>query len=184
MRDADRLSHIKWRRQCHIVFALKYRWQIIHGKYREYAPSFFHDDSWVAAGSGRLDLIGTPWGEALYTKVAFDLEDKPQIAVVPVNHTKEKHSPSAWRFSNAIPSWSWNGLDGKKAKVEVYSKAPVVELYVNGEKVGKKKFRKNCCFNFSVIYKGGKIEAVAKDKDGKEAITESEDEPIVDVRVI
>lgn len=168
MRDADRLSHIKWRRQCHIVFALKYRWQIIHGKYREYAPSFFHDDSWVAAGSGRLDLIGTPWGEALYTKVAFDLEDKPQIAVVPVNHTKEKHSPSAWRFSNAIPSWSWNGLDGKKAKVEVYSKAPVVELYVNGEKVGKKKFRKNCCFNFSVIYKGGKIEAVAKDKDGKE----------------
>lgn len=137
-------------------------------EYREYAPSFFHDDSWVAAGSGRLDLIGTPWGEALYTKVAFDLEDKPQIAVVPVNHTKEKHSPSAWRFSNAIPSWSWNGLDGKKAKVEVYSKAPVVELYVNGEKVGKKKFRKNCCFNFSVIYKGGKIEAVAKDKDGKE----------------
>ena len=26
---------------------------------------------------------------------AFELIDKPQIAVVPVSHTKEKHSPSA-----------------------------------------------------------------------------------------
>ena len=61
----------------------------------------------MTAGSGRLDLIGDPLGEALYTKVAFELEDKPQIAVVPVTHTDDKHSPSAWKFSNAIPSWSW-----------------------------------------------------------------------------
>ena len=71
-------------------------------EYKEYAPSFAHGAGWLAAGSGRLDLIGTPQGEALYTRVAFELEDKPQIAVVPVSHTDERHSPSAWRFSNAI----------------------------------------------------------------------------------
>ena len=137
-------------------------------EYRDYAPDFLHGVGWVTAGSGRVDLIGTPLGEALYTKVAFELEDKPQIAVVPVSNTKSKHSPSAWKFSNAIPSWSWNGLNGKKAKVEVYSRAPVVELYINGKKVGRKKFKKNCKFDFSVRYYDGEITAVNLDKQGKE----------------
>ena len=137
-------------------------------EYREYAPDFKHSVGWMTAGSGRIDLIGNPLGEALYTLVAFELTDKPQIAVVPVSHTGEKHSPSAWKFSNAMPSWSWNGLDGKKAKVEVYSRAPVVELYINGKKVGRKKFKKNCRFDFDVKYRGGEITAVNLDKNGNE----------------
>ena len=137
-------------------------------EYKEYAPDFKHTVGWIAAGSGRLDLIGNPLGEAYYTRVAFELEDKPQIAVVPVSHTGEKHSPSAWKFSNALPTWSWNGLNGKKANVEVYSRAPIVELYVNGKKVGRKKFKKNCRFDFTVKYYDGEITAVALDKDGKE----------------
>ncbi|MBP5242964.1 MAG: DUF4982 domain-containing protein, partial [Clostridia bacterium] len=85
-----------------------------------------------------------------------------------VSHTDEKHSPSAWKFSNAIPSWRWNGLDGKKAKVEVYSRAPVVELYINGKKAGKKKFKNNCRFTFTAPYQSGEITAVNLDKDGNE----------------
>ncbi len=137
-------------------------------EYREYAPEFRHGVGWATAGSGRLDLIGMPLGEALYTKTAFELCDAPQIAVVPVSHTGEKHSPSAWKFSNAIPSWSWNGLDGRKAAVEVYSRAPVVELYVNGKRVGRKKFKKNCRFDFMTRYRGGELTAVALDKNGNE----------------
>ncbi len=137
-------------------------------EYKEYAPSFAHGVGWVTAGSGRIDLIGNPLGEALYTKVAFELTDEPQIAVVPVSHTDEKHSPSAWKFSNALPTWSWNGLDGKKARVEVYSRAPIVELYVNGKKVGRKKFKNNCRFDFKVKYHDGEVTAVAKDANGVE----------------
>ena len=137
-------------------------------EYKEYAPEFTHGVGWISAGSGRIDLIGNPLGEAFYTKVAFGLEDKPQIAVVPVSHTGEKHSPSAWKFSNAIPSWSWNGLDGKKAKVEVYSRAPAVALYINDKKVGYKKFGKNCRFDFDVKYESGTIIAVNLDENGNE----------------
>jgi len=137
-------------------------------EYKEYAPEPAGALGWITAGSGRINLIGEPLGEALYTKVAFELEDKPQIAVVPVNHTNEKHSPSAWKFSNALPSWSWNGLNGKDAKVEVYSRAPVVELYVNGKKVGRKKFKKNCKFDFKVKYYDGEITAAGLDENGKE----------------
>ena len=34
MNDIDRLSHTKWRCQYHIVFAPKYRRQVIYGKYK------------------------------------------------------------------------------------------------------------------------------------------------------
>ncbi len=137
-------------------------------EYKEYADSFVNGVGWISAGSGRVDLVGNPLGEALYTKVAFELEDKPQIAVVPVSHTNERHSPSAWKFSNAIPTWSWNGLNGTPAKVEVYSRAPMVELYVNGEKVGRKKLGKNCRFDFKVKYYDGEITAVNLDESGNE----------------
>lgn len=137
-------------------------------EYKEYAPDFLHGVGWLTAGSGRIDLIGNPLGEALYTQVAFELTDKPHIAVVPVSHTSEKHSPSAWKFSNALPTWSWNGLNGRKARVEVYSRAPIVELYINGKMVGRKNFNKNCLFKFNVKYYDGEITAVNLDKSGKE----------------
>ena len=35
MNDIDNLAHTKWRCQYHIVFAPKYRRQIIYGKYKE-----------------------------------------------------------------------------------------------------------------------------------------------------
>ena len=41
-------------------------------------------------------------------------------------------------------------------------------IYINGKKVGKKKFKKNCRFDFSVKYSGGEITAVNLDKNGKE----------------
>ncbi|MBE7088646.1 MAG: glycoside hydrolase family 2 protein [Clostridiales bacterium] len=138
-------------------------------EYREYAPDFNKGVGWLSAGSGRVDLIGTPLGEALYTKVAFELEKAPQIAVVPVSHTNERHSPSAWKFSNAIPSWSWNGLNGSPARVEVYARSPFVELFINGKSVGRKKRAKNNCrFTFKTKYYDGEICAVSLDEGGNE----------------
>ncbi len=137
-------------------------------EYAEYAPAPSGALGWIAAGSGRLNLIGEPLGEALYTMSAFELEERPLIAVVPVSHTGEKHSPSAWKFSNALPTWSWNGLSGKPARVEVYSRAPAVELLLNGRRVGRKKRGKNCRFVFKVRYEDGEITAVNLGRDGRE----------------
>ena len=137
-------------------------------EYREYAPDFSHGAGWMTAGSGRADLIGTLTGEALYTRIAFGLDEGPYLAVSPVNHTGERHSPSAWKFSNAIPSWSWRGCAGKKAHVEVYSRAPAVELLLNGRRVGYRKFGKNCRFDFRITYEDGELTAIARDREGRE----------------
>lgn len=123
---------------------------------------------WLTAGSGRLDLTGRPLGEAYYTRVALEQDAGPFIAVRPVNHTGGKHSSSAWKMSNAIDSWSWEGCEGKKAQVEVYARAASVALVVNGREVGHKRMKHDCVARFSCTYETGVIEAIAYDSKGKE----------------
>ena len=137
-------------------------------EYKDYAPQFGGGLGWVTAGSGRIDLTGRPLGEAFYSRVALEQENGPFIAVCPVNHTGDKHSPSAWKMSNAIPSWSWRGCAGKPADVEVYARAHSVELLVNGKSVGKKVMKNDCIARFRCTYEDGAIEAVSFDHHGME----------------
>ncbi|MCD8161258.1 MAG: DUF4982 domain-containing protein [Clostridiales bacterium] len=137
-------------------------------EYQDYAPSFDHGVEWLAAGSGRIDLIGTPLGEASYTKVAFGLEDGPVIAVRPVNHTGEKHSPSSWKMTDTMSSWNWQGCEGKEAIVEVYSRAAAVELLLNGESLGRKARKNDSRVQFRITYQPGTLTAVAYDGSGRE----------------
>lgn len=131
-------------------------------EYKDYAPRFDNGMGWVSAGSGRIDLTGKPLAEMTYTKVAFGLQ-KIGIGVIPVDNTSSPHSPSAWKMTNAVESWSWNGCDGKDAKVEVYARAHHVSLYVNGNCVGTKELKKDCRAVFKTIYQPGELKAVAFD---------------------
>lgn len=131
-------------------------------EYKDYAPDFSHGEGWVAAGSGRIDLTGRELAEMTYTRVAFELE-KIGIGVVPVPYAGQKHSPSAWKMTNAIESWSWRGCAGKKTQVEVYARADHVSLFVNGKCVGTKKPQGDCRVVFETAYEDGSVRAVAYD---------------------
>ena len=137
-------------------------------EYSDYAPDFSHGPGWITAGSGRIDLTGKPLAEAGYTKTAFELTDKPVIAVRPVNHTDEKHSPSAWKMTNALESWTWPGCEGRKAYVEVYARAAKVDLFLNGRMIGSREMKNRCDTMFTVEYQPGRLEAVAFDENGIE----------------
>ena len=137
-------------------------------EFAEYAKNFEAGLGWMSAGSGRIDLTGKPLGEALYTRVAFEQAQGPFLAVRPLCHDSKRHSPSAWKMSNAMPSWSWQGFEGKKAHVEVYARAAQVDLLLNGKSVGKQSMKNNCLFTFRVPYENGTLEAVAYDASGKE----------------
>ena len=132
-------------------------------EYADYAETFDGGPGWVSAGSGRIDLTGKPLGEALYTRVALEADNGPYIAVCPVNHTGDRHSPSAWKMTNAMASWSWTGCEGKKANVEVYARAARVELVLNGRTVGSKTLKNDCLARFSIPYESGTLEAVSYD---------------------
>lgn len=132
-------------------------------EYADYAETFDGGPGWVSAGSGRIDLTGKPLGEALYTRVALEADNGPYIAVCPVNHTGDRHSPSAWKMTNALPSWSWTGCEERKANVEVYARAARVELVLNGHTVGSKTLKNDCLAKFSIPYESGTLEAVSYD---------------------
>ena len=132
-------------------------------EYADYAETFDGGPGWVSAGSGRIDLTGKPLGEALYTRVALEADNGPYIAVCPVNHTGDRHSPSAWKMTNAMPSWSWTGCEERKANVEVYARAASVELVLNGHTVGSKTLKNDCLAKFSIPYESGTLEAVSYD---------------------
>ena len=129
-------------------------------EFAEYAKNFDAGLGWMTAGSGRIDLTGKPLGEALYTRVAFEQAQGPFLAVRPLCHDSKRHSPSAWKMTNAMPSWSWQGCEGKKAHVEVYARAAQVELLLNGKSVGKQSMKNNCLFTFHVPYENGTLEAL------------------------
>lgn len=121
----------------------------------------------MTGGNGRIDLLGKPRAEAAYTRVAFDREKGPFMAVIPV-YQKEKLHITGWQLTKALESWSWRGCAGMTATVEVYARAASVELFVNGKSVGKKPIpRKNCRTVFKITYEDGEIIAAAYDAAGK-----------------
>lgn len=136
-------------------------------EYREYAEDFAKGLGWISAGSGRIDLNGNPLGEALYTMSMFHRTDKPQIGVCPFNHYKEKHSPSVWKMSGALPYYAYKPYEGKKGEIEVYSTSPYVKLFINTKDYGIKK-PKNGIAVFKVTYEEGFVKAINLDKDKKE----------------
>lgn len=123
-------------------------------------------NGWVSAGSGRVDLIGNELAEALYTKVAFEKE-QIKIAAIPPRYVKMKHSPSSWKLSMALPSWSFDGDENKKSVVEVYSRGYKVSLFLNDKLLKTKKVKKTSLNKFKIKYKHGKLEARVFDKNGK-----------------
>ncbi|MGL5260203.1 MAG: DUF4982 domain-containing protein, partial [Lachnospiraceae bacterium] len=136
-------------------------------EYEDYASRMDQGNGWVSAGSGRIDLTGKPLCEMRYTQVAFELE-KIGIGVIPVNNYKNKHSNSAWKMTNAIESWSFDGCEGMKTKVEVYARASVVKLFLNNKCIGSKKPKNDCKVVFEVTYQNGELKAISYDLNGKE----------------
>lgn len=119
---------------------------------------------WLLADSGAMDILGDPNGELFWASAVW--EKGTFMAVQPINHDI-KPAKGVWRGTNAIPSWSFKGCEGKKTVVEVYTDCATVELFLNGTCVGKAK-AKNHRAVFKTKYASGKLEAVAYDASGRE----------------
>lgn len=118
----------------------------------------------LTSGSGSLDITGVPGAGALLSQAAWGTESRPQIAVRPLDVSGKPVAKAAWRASDAISSWSWQGRDGERAHVEVYSSSEEVDLLLNGEKLGTRKAGAAHGFlaRFTVPYRPGELVAVGR----------------------
>lgn len=130
------------------------------------AKGFDKPYPWILGDVGAMDILGNPNGELFWAQVVWRIKDVPKIAVQPVNHLGVKPIKGAWRGTNAIPSWSWSGCEGKKAVVEVYTSGERVELHLNGKQVGKAKVKQNRAV-LKVPYIPGELRAIAYDTTGR-----------------
>lgn len=120
----------------------------------------------ISGGCGAIDLIGYLETEGYWAAIAWGQYEKPYIAVHPVNHTGEDYFFGMWRGTDAVSSWSWKGMEGRTARIEVYGPGSEVELYQDGVSLGRKAL-KECRALFDATYKKGELRAVCYDDRGE-----------------
>lgn len=121
----------------------------------------------IAAGTGSIDLTGNIESQGYYASVIWGIYDKPYIGVRPVNHAGEKAQFGQWRGTDTINSWTWNGCEGRKAEIHVFSQGVEIELLVNGKSLGRHPI-KDYIAKFQTTYMPGELTAISYDEDGKE----------------
>ena len=119
----------------------------------------------LLAGCCAIDLIGCRDAMNGFQKVVWELEQKPYIAAIPIKKNARRPLKRAWRFTNALPCWTWAGQEGNPIRVEVYAQAARVELWCNDKRLGEKAVRENRAM-FRIHYTPGTLRAVALDEKG------------------
>lgn len=121
----------------------------------------------LTAACGSFDLIGVPEAAAYYAAIIWEAYHKPYIGVRPVNHSGEDYTIGGWRLTDAVENWTWEGCEGKKAEIIIYSAGSFVELYQDGVLAGKTELI-DWKAELDVTYQPGELEAVSYDENGKE----------------
>jgi Beta-galactosidase/beta-glucuronidase len=121
----------------------------------------------IGAGCGAIDITGFLDTPAYVAAIAWKLRREPYISVRPLDHSGEKCAFGMWRGTDAIASWSWTGMEGRKAEIEVYSPGTSVELFQDGTSLGRKSLV-NYKVSFKTVYRSGELIAVSYDAGGRE----------------
>ena len=126
---------------------------------------------WLAAWCGDIDLTGHRRPMSYYREIVFGLRSEPYIAVQRAeHHGKTLTQQTPWAWSDAIASWTWDGHEDQPVTVEVYSDADEVELWQDGQVIGRAPAGEEHRFRaeFETTYRPGELLAVAY-RDGQEA---------------
>lgn len=120
----------------------------------------------LTAYCGDLTICGERRPVSFYREIVFGLRKEPYIAVIRPESMGVPTVTTPWSWSDSVSSWSFAGFEGRALKVEVYTDAGEVALYLNGELIGQEKTIA-CKAEFSVPYRSGELTAAAV-RDGIE----------------
>ena len=121
---------------------------------------------WLLGDVGAFDILGDDNAEAGMASVVWGARKDPYIGVRPVNQNPGDLYMAIWRGTNAIPSWAWQGCEGRDAQVEVYSDAAEIELLLNDVSLGRAAVNTEFRADFTVPNAPGTLTAIAYDKAG------------------
>jgi beta-galactosidase len=132
--------------------------------------TFFMPWPWLNEWCGDIDLSRGKKPQGLYRDILWG-ESPIEILVhrpVPPVYTEKI---SYWGWPDEIPSWNWEGFESEILSVRVFSRSPVVRLYLNGQLAGEQKVQTEGPWkyvaDFKVNYAPGELKAVGM-KEGIE----------------
>jgi beta-galactosidase len=134
---------------------------------------FSHPYPWHVAVCGDLDLTGLRRPQSYYRDIIWNGGDRVYATVRLPEPEGKKIIAIMWATYPSLPSWSWQGQEGKNLDVEVYSGAEKVQLFLNDKLIGEKPAGREQEFKavFSVPYAPGTLKAVGL--RGDRAVAES-----------
>ncbi|WP_053975896.1 sugar-binding domain-containing protein [Mangrovimonas xylaniphaga] len=128
---------------------------------------------WHGAYCGDIDLTGWRKPISHYRSMLYNETEKLYMAVKEPEQLPIKTHVTLWSVWPTWESWTWPGKEGKDIEVEVYSKYPKVQLYLNDKLIEEKAVGKETEFKatFKLPYQTGTLKAVGIDNNvAKESV--------------
>ena len=154
----------------------------IGAAFTDHAPSMFQEWPWFNGHCGDLDLIGQKKPQSYYRDVVW----RQAPVTMAVQATPSQNNGWGWQLEEQ--HWTWPGLEGQNVSVNVYSRAPKVRLYLNGQSMGDKEPGNTFWVGYTIAYQPGTLRVVNLDAAGNERAGEefvlSTTGPAVGVRCV
>jgi beta-galactosidase len=123
---------------------------------------FFQQNSWpmFVNYQGDIDLIGNPKVPYYYQHVVWRDIKVSMFVHTPIPAGK-REIVSRWGFPDELKSWNWDGHEGEKMQIHVYTRSKLVRLELNGKPVGEQAVddSKSITAIFEVPYEPGTLTA-------------------------
>ena len=131
------------------------------------------------AWCGDVDITGWRKPVSHYRDMLYNVEEGDcsniYLAVREPDAYKGKISTTSWSVWPTWESWNFPGWEGKEVEVEICTKAPAVNLYLNNQLVATREVSRATEYKavIAVPYAPGSIRAVAVDAGGHEHASSS-----------
>ncbi len=125
------------------------------------------------AWCGDIDVIGNKKMQSYYRDVIWN-RSKMEIAVHSPENDYKTEKISYWGWANETLSWNWQGSEGKKLRVNIYTRCDKVKLELNGKLIAEKQIteKDRLTATFEVPYEAGELKATGYE-NGKEVVSKS-----------
>lgn len=113
---------------------------------------------WRTANAGDFDLCGFEKPQLAWKRIVWG-STETFIAVKDPRHYGKTELVGRYGWTDCAHSWTWPVKEGAPVEVEVYSGAEEVELFLNGESLGRREAHGSAAF--ALTYQPGVLEAVS-----------------------
>lgn len=117
---------------------------------------------WFNAWCGDIDITGGKKPQLYYRDVVWGRSKMEMLVHTPIpeGHTE---AVSAWGWPDEVHAYTFPGDEGKTMQVHVYTTWPVVQLQLNGKKIGEQNVsaQTKLTATFSIVYEPGVLKAIA-----------------------